>query len=307
VSPRPAARWSRPGHPRATRCADGSRSAGGRAGALARADAVGGGARLGRRLQRLRRALFDAAPGEAGFWIADGLTGTAIARGRTVEEASQRWREAVWRAKPRVDAPSHGPTPDATPSGPLTPPPPSDEIPRIGRRDDRIHLGTFHVRIDPLPSAVPMPPAVPDTMPAGLVWCCAPPAEIPTAFARAGFERWIPLVGGSGRIAHALIRQRGGEVTLVGAGVLDIVDPAQLDARIGEAIDDEMELLGDHFRGDAEMRHLLAASRWSTFHVWDPVEQAPTFRVADGTAAHGVPIESLDGDRLRWAVGHFRP
>lgn len=257
----------------------------------------------------LRRAIGAGTPAGARVCVADAFAGTATSFGADLEEAMDRWAEEVWRCKPRPD---HAVTPT---SPPTTRRPDSaddeqgagdadaaDNVRRLRPAAVRVELGRIEFSFTPPPSAVPVPAFIPENTPAARVALPASWPTIPAEFTRAGFTRWVRLVGEHGTISHLLVREDPDRVTLVGEAVLDLVDPETLRPEIDRALDDERSVLRDVFSEDPETWRGLAAHNWFSFRVWNSVAQTRTFECAGGSAVHEFPFEIADGDELRWKV-----
>lgn len=147
-----------------------------------------------------------------------------------------------------------------------------------------------------------MPAFIPENTPAARVPLPAAWPTIPAEFVRAGFTRWVRLVGDHGGISHMLVREDADRVTLVGEGVLDLVDPDTVRQEIDEALDGERSVFREAFRDDHETLRGLMAHNWYVFRTWDSVAQTRTFGCASGSSVRDLPFESADGDELRWRV-----
>jgi hypothetical protein len=252
----------------------------------------------------LRRVLAQGVPADARIAVADGFAGTAVALGPTLADAMAAWRVELWRHKPGSD---HAPeiTPPVTePAAPREPDPDptADNVRALGRDVQRIDLGKHTFSFGPPASAVPLPALVPDNTPATRIAIPTHTPTIPPPWAAAGFDRWVHLVGASGSVAFALARTHPDRTTLVGEGVLDIVDPESLDARIDAEIAEQRAEWQSAYGDDPEFAHCVTAPVFARFRVWDAVRQASCFRFAGSTNADRIPYDVVDGDELGWCV-----
>lgn len=176
-----------------------------------------------RALAALRRRAWAGIPGGARFLVTDGLDGSSLGAGATREAALEAWRADLFRAKPK---------PPVAPKQPSTPPPPP-ELPHVERDAEgkvvAASTGTMNISGGGVGAHVDWPAAVPDNMPAAMIEVPDLPADVPAAFATAGFQRWVRLVGALGVPCAALVREEHDGFTLVGEGIVDIVDPARLE------------------------------------------------------------------------------
>ena len=256
----------------------------------------GVGGVLARGVLRLRTLLFDTStPENARFVAVDGLDGSAIGWGATASEAIASWRAALFREKPRPPEPSK-----FTSEVELPP----DTGPREERREDGTMVfssGLITLSFDG--PSIPWPPAIPSATP-GLLIPLPPlpePERIPERYAAAGFSRWVRLVGSRGDVSHALYRADEGGFTLVGDGIVDLVDVAAFDEQMNaaDARDDTYKILG-HPDPFTDLRHHAAFLQYRCFddvrHVPIPCEQATA------QFGRGHTPAQIDGDAARWLV-----
>jgi hypothetical protein len=258
-------------------------------------------------LLALRRALFaGSVSADAGFAVADGMEGTAIAWGSTLEDALRTWSGELFRAKPKPPLP------------PEPAPPPTDlhepaDGPRTFRDADGKVKGFSTGKVtlsfgggDGEPP-LPWPAAVPDKMPAAAI-PIPPLPHRPESFARAGFTAWVRTVGQHGHVRHALARRDpdGTSFTLIGEGVLDLVDPDALDAELARA---EVQERAD----DAEMAAQVdRPSMWEDpgaavalvyYRCWDDDRRARIpLRRQLAAFLPSFDAGSLDADLVGWTV-----
>ncbi len=171
----------------------------------------------------MRTALWEGrVPPEARFVVADGFDGSALAWGVSREEALEAWEAEVHRVKPKPP----GWKPEPEPELP-------DIEPERPRRieDDEGKLRGFSTGtmtlVAPAVGELAWPMPLPRFTPAVLVPLPPLPATIPAHLAAAGFRRWMRIVGDFGEVGFGLVRdESGGGFTLMGDGVLDLIDDA---------------------------------------------------------------------------------
>jgi hypothetical protein len=129
------------------------------------------------------------------------------------------------------------------------------------------------------------------------------PEEIPAAFAAVGFARWVRVVPESGAVRHALVRDESDGWTLVGDGVLDVVDPAAMDAQMASA---ERQRREDYDGHPIELRpwdnpdYVAGHMRFS---CWDADRQrAAALSIVGGGWSGGFTPASLPWNDLPWHV-----
>ena len=255
-------------------------------------------------LPAMRRALADRVPPGARIVVADGFAGTALAFGECLEDAMAAWQVALWRHKPG----SAIATPEVAPPDPPTAvpaprePTDGDNVHRLGRDVERIELGKHTFAFGPPASSVPLPALVPGNTPAARIVIDRDPPPVLVGWSAAGFDRWVRVLGGAGAVGFVLVREHADRVVLVGEGVLDIVDPEEIDAGIDEILATQVEEMRESVRAWPEFAASVEAPRFTRFRVWDAVAQRPCFGFAGSGGADGVPWEIADGDELRWCV-----
>jgi hypothetical protein len=250
----------------------------------------------------LRRALAQGVPREAKVAVADGFAGTAVAFGPTLADAMAAWRTELWRHKPGNERSAPPPDEPRAAAQPAAPQPVDDNVRRLGRDEHRIDLGTHTFSFGPPASSVPLPALVPDNTPATRIALPDRVPAIPTRWSAAGFDTWMHTVGASGSVGFALARTQADRTILVGADVLDIVDPETLDHHIDTELAELRAQWREHYGDDPEFAHCVTAPVFARFRVWDAVRQAPCVRFAGSQNADHIPYDSLDGDELRWSV-----
>lgn len=286
--------------------------------------ALPGGARavIQRALRVLRGALFADVDPSAGTLIVDGFGGTAIARGATFDEALTAWQRELFRVRPKPPAPAV-----AAPRPPRDAPTassPSARAPAVtttgtteyvdkdgklvgmsfGRIGVDLGAGGGAPPSSPLPPPLPWPVAIPTNTPGVLVPLGQTP-EIPPGFLAAGFTRWARVVGEFGHVRHVLVRDDARGQVLVGEGILDLLDPATLDAALdafavehrerGRELRAALPDIGDPYDTSEGASHLIS--------VWDEGHHRATPPTSAGDVfSSGFDPGRLDGDLLPWRI-----
>jgi hypothetical protein len=289
-----------------------------------------------RAMRAMRTALFaDDAKGQARWIVADGFDGTAVARGDSIDEALIAWQRELFRARPKP--------PEAKPSAPPPDPPapePKDDAPIDLRKASTrapgaalttagttehvdaegkmvaLSFGTMKFDFGPPKGAAPppppreirWPPATPANTPGVLVPLGGVPGEIPPTFRAIGFTRWARVLGAQGRVGCVLVREDDRGTLLVGEGVLDLVDPATLDAQLDDAVAKDraqfqktkvlLPDIGDPYDDCHSASHHLG--------VWDEGRRRAVPPVMGGGMYSRSPPKldpaQLDGDAILWGL-----
>jgi hypothetical protein len=176
---------------------------------------------LSRGINRLRAAAFEA-NGEDGYIITDGFDASSVGGGTTSDDALAAWLRAISNRAPFLPPAPLG----ARATSPRGQWEKVELDSGIGRR---IRDGGWHDSSLTGPRASWDTPAVRISLPS------LPLRGVPSAFADAGFSRWVRVVGAFGHVHAALYRADRAGFTLVGEGVVDVVDPAALERQIAEA------------------------------------------------------------------------
>lgn len=130
------------------------------------------------------------------------------------------------------------------------------------------------------------------------------PVRIPGRYWEAGFHRWARVLGDTGEVGHALLRERDAVVTMVGQAVLDRVDPWRLDAELDAADRDTRGVLA----AIPDARPTPESSIVTSYRVVDDGHRrrVPT-ELAMSQAAPGLPPWQLPSpDELPWQVARWR-
>ncbi len=225
----------------------------------------------------IRDALFEGRiPGAARCAVADAFDGSALAWGETPQEALAAWRKEVLRLKPH---PPRAPPPAA----------PRREQGTAGERPGEFTITGSSPDIG-------WPDATPENTPAVLI-PLAPQARSPWRGASV-----MRLLGGFGGTVQALMRRDADGFTLVGDGLLGLVDPDDLDGLLDGA---------RHFEHPAiaQAREAWLGDRppYDTHTVVYRLVDDRTLRPVrpceeSSSRGYGFKGRALDGDRLRLRV-----
>ncbi|MFO0632008.1 MAG: hypothetical protein U0168_04075 [Nannocystaceae bacterium] len=140
----------------------------------------------------------------------------------------------------------------------------------------------------------------PDPALAPMVLYHVPPApQVPAAITDAGFAP-VAIIGDDGRVAWMPRRRDDDGWTLIGEGVLDLVDVATLDAELDAAeqthANDWRELYPDGWQGQPRPRMAM-------FSLWDNLRQRRGAPVHAGSCSGGFHPEQLNACNAPWHVG----
>lgn len=130
------------------------------------------------------------------------------------------------------------------------------------------------------------------------------PTRIPGRLWEAGFHRWVRVLGDTGDVAHALVRESDTVVTMIGEAVLDRVDPFRLDGELDAADRDTRGVLA----AIPDARPTPSSSICAAYRVVDDAHRrrVPT-ELAMSHAAPGLPPWQLPSpDDLPWQVARWR-
>ncbi len=154
---------------------------------------------------------------------------------------------------------------------------------------------------------LPWPTAVPGNVPGAIIPLPPPRRDIPTALRRAGFAGWLRVIGSGGRVGHALRRDDPRGFTLIGEGVLDLVDPAELDAELDAADEREREFHAQLPTGHAgPWEDPRYTQHYRLYTCFDGARRRRTpLKAARGTFGPSFSPAELDGDEVRWHVARL--
>jgi hypothetical protein len=247
-----------------------------------------------------RRALFDGrVPPTARFLVVDGVAGTAIAWGTTVEETEAGFRTLVEREIPRPDLERQTITDDYDDDGNLiargeldVPFEAPDEgeppaAPEIDPVTGRVELGSFVLQ-GPA-SDVPMPDLTPATVPSVLVPLDLAPATPPPT------GRWIRTLGDLGATCLAARFKAEEGYILAGERALTHVERGHLLAQLQDA--DERDA---HSAAALTSEYEAFFRFQDTLYAWEP--RGPghegRFRTTGGSRGPRFDAAGIDGERL---------
>ena len=218
---------------------------------------------------------------------ADGWTGRAVAAGKTRDSTIRGWQAMVAQLRP-------------FPEKPKEPPEPLPE-PAIDQSFDGEQF-SFHGVLRGPSSDVPwVEPTVENSPAAVLPLAGAPPSAPPLG-------TWTYLVDAYGTVRPAAVRRHRGGFTLVGDRLLEVVDPAALDALLDAADRDfDARPFPEFERPPGFPEPPPADCGVRTYRFVDEKSRAPVKpAVASAGRRMGFDARGLDGEHLRWQVVRVR-
>ncbi|MEZ4394216.1 MAG: hypothetical protein R3A48_24350 [Polyangiales bacterium] len=261
-------------------------------------------------LRAIRRAIWDGAvPDDAGWVIADGFEGSAVATGDTPESTWEAFQRALFRERLRP--------PSAAPPTPPSPPPPrsledavsSQSAAAANDASARVTLllaQSITVTGTSRGASLAWPAPTPANTPAGRLPLPPLPA-VPAAYEAAGFTRWLRVPVDGGEVRHALLRQEPDGWTLVGDGVLDAVIPSQIPddlARGRRERDEDYAGLPLEHRPWDDPTYVVSIE---SFLAWDDGQQrAAPLTHASSRYQHRFTPTDLPWNDLAWRVTRVR-
>jgi hypothetical protein len=219
-----------------------------------------------------------------------------VIAGSSLEDVEAQWKGEIFRVKPK--APKPAPAPPAKPV--------PDEAPEV-RKDDEgnvrsISTGPLHLSVQGTGPAMEWPAAIPENISSARIVVPPAPSMLSGALASAGFQRWVPVVGTLGHVGHVLLRRDPDGLTLIGDGIIDLIDAETLDAELRDA--ETRERNGYPPDTPTMWNDPKYTTRTMFFACWDAGRQrrCPLF-FSGGSASGGMfRPRTLDGDVARWAV-----
>lgn len=250
---------------------------------------------------RARGALREAAddgrlPDDARGWaVIDAFEGKALAWGDTFDEAVERWRAEVARVRPRP------PKPEKTTE--RAEPTPEHEA-RTVRDDERkvAWVSTGAIRLEsPSLADIAWPIPIPPHVPAAAVPLPPMPA-IPDAYRRAGFTRVLRMFGEHGAVTYGLVRDEPDGFTLVGEGMLGVVDPETVGEEIEAAMSAQRAGYADMPEGFPNPFAEDHPSQTHLFKGWDDARRRREPLKHIGGSWGSWTARNISGDAWAWAV-----
>ncbi len=245
----------------------------------------------------LREAAFDGrlADDAEGWVVVDAFEGKAMAVGPDFASAVARWRDEVARVRPR-------------PPKPEKPQEQKEEAPEHEPqfvRDEEKKVAwasTGTIRLEsPALADIGWPIPLPQFVPAAAV-PLPPLPGIPDAFRRAGFTRVLRMFGEHGAVTHGVVRDQADGFTLVGEGMLDVVDPATVGEEIEAAMTAQREWYADMPEGFPNPFKEKQPSETHIFKGWDDARRCREPLKHLGGSWGGFTARNINGDQWAWAV-----
>ena len=255
--------------------------------------------------QGLSRALArDEIPADGGVVIVDGFRGEVLVVAREAGEAMAAWLDRVTEQRPKP--PGWGERPTKKPSD--APPPPTGPTTQTNAEGETVGFSTGTLRLTSGPgSDTPWPIPLPQNVPAMRVVVPPLPAAILAPLAEAGFSRWRRFFHPERGWSAALVREDDGVVTMVGQGIVDLIDDWEAVAsRIAEGRAREQawrDELGEDgppsLWGGSEFPALI--EYWS---LWDTARRQPLDipTMAGASAKAAWDFTAIDATRAQWHV-----
>ena len=245
----------------------------------------------------LREAAFDRRiEDEATGWVVvDAFEGEAMAVGPDFECAVARWCKEVERVRPR-------PPKTEKPKEPREEP--RERDPQFVKDEEKkvafVSTGTIRLEAPSLADlAWPIP--LPRHVPAVAVPLSPLPA-LPLAYRQAGFSRVLRMFGEHGAVTHGVLREERDGFSVVGEGMLDVVDPMTISAEIDTAMNAQRAWhadMPDGFPNPFEEQH---PSETHVFKGWDDARrQREPLKHIGGSWGEFSP-RNINGDQWAWAV-----
>lgn len=219
----------------------------------------------------------------------------ALAVGRDLAEAERAWREVEGRVRPRPKRREPVELPPEAHEPPPEPPEPEE------REDGSkvLHLPERWLVVRPV-REIPWPIPGPGTTPVVALPLPGRPSEVPPRWRAAGFARWRVLIGDSGVISFAVIRDEDDGYTQVGEGLLDVLDPEDLAQGMAEALTAQVPF------PHSEPPWLKYPYEHRSFWGWSNMRQAPGMRTGQAFWGNEWNWADMDGDHVRWQVVRMR-
>ncbi len=259
-----------------------------------------------RAMWAMRRACWEGTvPPDARWLAADGFDGSALAWGATRKEALERLEAEIVRVRPKP--PGWKPEPEKKD-------PEIDHEPPRRIEDEEgklIGVSTGTIRLEaPAVGELAWPMPLPRFTPRVVLPLPPEPERRPGHLVEAGFDRWVRLIGQHGEVEHGLLREDGGgDYTLLGAGVLDLVDDV-------EALDRELDGSDTQRRAEAmEMAESGFPNPWEddeyrcrvmTYQIWDDGHRKRVPASQVGARWTAEPVARDQGVELCWRVSRRR-
>lgn len=245
-------------------------------------------------------AMTEALPGTGGVFIIDAFQHepeeSCFASGPDLESALAAWIHAHDQHTPKPTPPPAAPSP----TRPDAPASDTEHVDDSGEITRVISSGTIRMSCEPL-RQIPWPIPGPHTTPAVAVRYPPLPQRIPEAWRAEGFSRWRYAIGDSGEVGFVLVRDEPDGFTIVGDGLVDVLDPQHLEERITRALEGQMPALWD------EPPHIAYPFEHQHFIAWSNLTRATT-PLTPSSANWNLEWNwrDFDGDAHRWRVTRLR-
>jgi hypothetical protein len=255
----------------------------------------------GRARWALREAAFEGRlPDDAAGWVViDAFEGGVMAVGPDFASAVARWRDEVARVRPRPPKPDKRDEPE-----PRVP----DREPELVKDDEGnlVRFSTGTVRLtSPVLAHLAWPIPLPQHVPAAAV-PLPPLPSMPEAYRRAGFSRVLRMFGEHGAVTHGMLREEADGFTVVGEGLLDVVDPTTVGEEIDAATARHRAEYADMPVGFPNPFDEDYPCETLRFRCWDDARRCRVPLSHVGSSFGTWTARNIDGDGWAWVVVRVR-
>ena len=250
---------------------------------------------LGTALSGMRRALWKGhVPADAGWLAADGFAGTALGWGADRAAAVAMLRGAI---QERCQVPAELAMSNVTSLADRRPPPPAQEPgPLHNDKGDMMgfNLGTLTLTGSGPADAPTWPEIVPGNVPIAVVPLGEERQALPPDYEAAGFYP-VTLLGAFGAAHRGFVRHREGGWLLVGEGVADLLDPANIEDELRASLTESWFFQETLAKDDNRYRTVV-------FHCWDSGRARTTHPQARSGSSGNQPPGPPNKDEAAWTV-----
>jgi hypothetical protein len=249
-----------------------------------------------RALWVLREAAFEGKlSNEAAGWvIVDAFKGEVLVTGSDFSTALTQWQAEVARVRPRPPKPQVEEPREPTP----------EHAPQYVKDDEKkaAYISTGTIRLEmPALSELAWPIPLPQHVPAVAVFLPPTPA-IPENYLQAGFTRVLRMFGEHGAVKYGIMREEADGFTLIGEGLLDVVDPATVHTEIQEALGVQRAFYQDMPEGFPNPFREKHPSETHVFEGWNnALRQREPLKHTAGSWGQ-FSARNIHGDGWAWGV-----
>ena len=245
----------------------------------------------------LREATFEGRiEDEATGWVVvDAFEGEAMAIGPEFESAVARWRLEVARVRPRPPKTEKHEEPKEEPP---------DQEPQVVKDEDKkvAFFSTGTIRLEaPSLADLAWPIPLPQHVPAAAV-PLPPLPPLPEAYRQAGFSRVLRMFSEHGAVTHGVLREEPDGFTVVGEGMLDVVDPETVSDEIDAAMKAQRDWYSDMPDGFPNPFNEQHPAETHIFEGWDDARRQREPLEHIGGSWGEFSARNINGDQWAWAV-----